>query len=129
MFDGLLPRPKRGGYHANPAVSVWHWSFRYRNRPVVFVPLLGVQIRLIPGADFVVLQAPILRPNRLIQRVIRDGEPSVSRARRRFTLFLRRPRRGQQTGAHSTSSISAAPVASSTRRSKPSAIPAQGGRP
>src|SRR6516162_17039 len=35
----------------------------------------------------------------------------------------------QRTGAHSTSSMSSAPAASMTRRSKPSAIPAQGGNP
>jgi hypothetical protein len=58
-----------------PAVGVWQWAmsvgcliahgsgdadlstscFRYRNRRVVFVPLPDVQIRLIPGADFVVI--------------------------------------------------------------------------
>jgi hypothetical protein len=35
----------------------------------------------------------------------------------------------QRTGAHSTSSMSSAAVASMTRRSKPSAMPAQGGSP
>ena len=35
----------------------------------------------------------------------------------------------QRTGSHSTSSMCVAPVASITRRSKPSAMPAQSGRP
>jgi hypothetical protein len=60
--------------------------------------------------------------------------PSASRRARILTIppvlpVQLRIARNQRTGAHSTSSMSSAPVASMTRRSKPSAMPAAGGIP